>query len=89
MPPKGVRMSQAITTKFHGPTDTKGSRYSATCSGGKVTIPTDYALNSEANHIAAAQALLAKMKWEGYTLVTALNHKNEGVHIPTHQFNVR
>ncbi len=61
---------KAITTKFHGPTNMRGSRYSATDSdGNKVTISTDYALSSEGNHDAAAIALCAKMGWTGHDLV--------------------
>jgi hypothetical protein len=60
---------KAITTKFHGPTDTRGSRYTATDSDkNRVTVSTDYALNSEGNHDAAALALCRKMGWTG-TLV--------------------
>lgn len=57
---------KAITTKFHGPSNTKGSRYSATDHDGhRVTLSTDYALNSEQNHDRAAIALCMKMKWDG------------------------
>jgi hypothetical protein len=56
---------QTIRTKYHGPTNTKGSRYSAECEGGRVYVPANYALDAEGNHKAAAQALLAKMGWPG------------------------
>ncbi len=57
---------KAITTKFHGPTNTKGSRYSAEDGDGhKVYVSTEFALNSEQNHDAAAIALCHKMKWDG------------------------
>lgn len=62
-------MSKAITTKYLGPTDFKGSRISATDGdGNRVSVPYEYALNSDGNHIAAATALCEKMKWKG-TLV--------------------
>jgi len=54
---------QAITTKFVGPTDTKGSRIKATAEAGSVTIGWDHGLTSEGNHIAAAKALCAKLGW--------------------------
>lgn len=54
---------QAIITKYHGAANVNGSRISATCYGGRVTIGYDSALNSEENHTKAAQALAAKMKW--------------------------
>jgi hypothetical protein len=60
---------KAIITKFHGPTDTKGSRYSASDEdGNRATVHADHALNPEQNHDAAALALCRKMKWSG-TLV--------------------
>lgn len=60
---------KAITIKYAGPTNTKGSRWIATAEGGakahKVTVSYDYALNSEENAKAAAKALCAKMNWHG------------------------
>lgn len=57
---------KAITTKFHGPTNSKGSRYSAIDSdNNRVTLSTDYALNSDENHRRAAVALCEKMGWKG------------------------
>lgn len=56
---------QAITTKFLGPTDTRGSRVKATAGAGSITVGWDYALNSRENHAAAAQALARKMEWTG------------------------
>lgn len=56
---------QAILTKFHGPTNVKGSRYSATCQAGRITLGADHTLNSEGNHIAVAQALAVKLRWDG------------------------
>ena len=57
---------KAILTKYHGPTDTRGSRISATDSdGNRVSIPYPHELNSEEGHHKAAQALCDKMKWPG------------------------
>lgn len=61
---------KAITTKFHGPTNTRGSRYSASDgNGNRVSIPADDGLNHEGNHDAAAVALCHKMKWTRFNLV--------------------
>jgi hypothetical protein len=57
-------MSQAIVTTFHGPTDTKGARYSARCEAGRVTVPIDHALSSEDNHFAVAAKLIQKLGWD-------------------------
>lgn len=55
---------KAIRTRYHGPADVKGSRYSATDGdGNRVMLGIDHALSSEANHKRAAMALMAKMNW--------------------------
>ena len=57
---------KAITTKYHGPTNTKGSRISADDGdGNRVTISYPYELSGEACHRKAADALCAKMGWTG------------------------
>jgi hypothetical protein len=57
---------KAITTKYHGPTDTRGSRIAATDEdGNRITISYPYELSGEAVHRAAADALCAKMNWTG------------------------
>ena len=59
-------MRQAITTKYIGPTDFRGSRVKATAAGGNVTLEWDDSLNSTANHSAAASALASKLDWHGH-----------------------
>lgn len=54
---------QAIVTKYYGPTNTRGSRFKATCEAGSVYMPYNHALNAENNHIAAARKLSEKMGW--------------------------
>lgn len=54
---------QAIQTKFLGPTDRRGARYKATCEAGSLTLECDYKLGSEANHVAVAHDLIAKLGW--------------------------
>lgn len=56
-------MTQAILAKYHGPTNVKGSRISATCQGGRVVVSFDSALNFAQNYAAAAEALVRKMGW--------------------------
>lgn len=56
---------KAIVTRYHGPGTVRGSRITAQCAGGKVTVPYDYELNSGENHAAAAAALAAKLGWTG------------------------
>lgn len=55
----------AISTKYHGPTNSRGSRISANANGHRVTVPYDHALGHEGNHAAAAIALCQKMHWRG------------------------
>ena len=57
---------QAISTKFLGATDSRGSRIKATCEGGSVTVSYPYEKRSGAEaHSVAALALCAKMGWAG------------------------
>lgn len=61
--------TMTITTKYSGPTDTRGSRITAKGAGRQLTVPYDYALGAVDNHAAAAQALAAVL---GYA--SALRH---------------
>jgi hypothetical protein len=54
----------AILTKYLGPTDSRGSRVSASFSSRRLTIVWDDALNVDENHRAAAQAMLKKLSHE-------------------------
>ena len=54
---------QAIRTKFHGPTNSKGSRVSAKCEAKTIYVSWDHSLNSEQNHKAAAEKLRSVMGW--------------------------
>lgn len=56
---------QAITTKYLGPTNRRGSRIKATCQARSITVPCDDRLNSELNHRQAARALADKLGWSG------------------------
>ena len=56
---------QAIITKYHGPTNVKGSHVSATAEAGRVTLSWNHALNTDDNHAAAARALRDKFGWKG------------------------
>jgi hypothetical protein len=61
---------KAITTKFHGPTNFRGSRVSATDSdGNRVFVDYSQTANSEAAHAEAAIALVKKMNWGPCTLI--------------------
>lgn len=50
----------AISVKYIGPGNVRGSRYKATSDLGSVTIGADSALNATENAFAAARALAAK-----------------------------
>ena len=63
---------QAITTKFLGPSNTRGSRIKASAYAGSITIGYSHELNNDENHRAAAVALCDKMGWIGAeTLISA------------------
>lgn len=57
----GIKNMQAITTKFLGPTNTKGSRIKASCWLKTVIVSWNYALNLEDNHKAAVQHLIGSL----------------------------
>jgi len=52
---------QTITTQYKGPTNTKGSRILAKSWLKSKSVAWDHALNSEANHKAAAQSLVDEL----------------------------
>ena len=54
---------QAITLRYHGPTNTLGSRISATAECGRVVTGWDYALGQTENYHAAALAFLTRWGW--------------------------
>lgn len=56
---------QAITTRYIGPSNTRGSRVKAQAAAGSITLHWDSALNSEDNHAKAAEALARKFEWCG------------------------
>lgn len=60
-----LRAYQAITTKYFGPGNVKGSRVKATAAAGNIILHWDDSLNTEQNHALAAKTLAEKMKWNG------------------------
>lgn len=54
---------QAIRTRYHGPTNSRGSRISAQCEAGRVYVAYESALSVEENHASACKALRAKLGW--------------------------
>lgn len=70
-------ITQAIETRYLGPTNTKGGRIKATAAAGSVTIGYDHALNTEGAHKAAALTLIDKMGWTG-TFAQGGNAKGNG-----------
>lgn len=76
---------QAITTKYHCPTNSRGSRIVAKCAAGSVQFSYDYSLSLEENHIAAAQALVQKLSWSArnYTMHTGCTRTGDYCHVLT------
>jgi hypothetical protein len=57
---------KAIFTKFHGPTNNRGARISASDSdGNRVSVSYPYELTGEACHRVAVDAFVRKMNWKG------------------------
>ncbi len=57
---------QAITTKYFGPSNVKGSRVKAKAAAGSIYLEWDHRFNPETNHAMAAKALADKMQWNGH-----------------------
>ena len=70
-------ITQAIETRYLGPTNTKGGRIKATAWAGSITIGYNHALDVDGNHKAAADALIAKLGWTG-TFAQGGNAKGNG-----------
>jgi hypothetical protein len=60
-------MIQAITTKFIGATNSRGSRIKATCEGGSATVGYRHDLSTIDAHKEAFVALVKKLGWKDYT----------------------
>ena len=60
---------QAILVKYHGPTDTRGTRLTARAEAGRITLPRDYALNVDEDARRAAVVLCEKLGWNAESLV--------------------
>ncbi len=58
-------MRQAIVTKFHGPTNTKGARVSAKCQAKRIFVSWDDGLGVDENHAVAARMLAQSLGWGG------------------------
>lgn len=58
-------MFQAIVTAYHGPTNSKGARITASAEAGRKTLSYDHAVSCAENHKRAARALASKFKWDG------------------------
>lgn len=54
---------QAITTKYLGPANRRGSRIVASCDAKKITVSWDHSLSPWHNHRQAAKALAKAMSW--------------------------
>ena len=61
-------MRQAIRTRYHGCTNTKGSRISAAYAGGRIYLSYDHGLNLSGNHKAAAVELATRLGWDNTRL---------------------
>ena len=59
----------AITTKYHGPTNTRGARLTADAGlGRKLSVPYPLDADGVQAHAVAVRALCAKMDWRGRML---------------------
>lgn len=54
---------QAIQTKYHGPTDSRGSRITARCEAKRITVSWNHECDVFENHRRAALKLALDLKW--------------------------
>jgi hypothetical protein len=71
---------QAIRTKYHGPSNVRGSRIGATCAARQIFVHYDDGLNLEENHIAAAKELQTRLGWK-FELVTGVLEDGSHAHV--------
>lgn len=74
-------MRQAITTKYLGPTNHRGSRIRATAQAGSVVVSWDDELDVNDNHLAAARTLAAKFSWPGRLIGGGLPSNRGNVYV--------
>lgn len=55
---------QAIQTKYHGPTNVRGSRISAKCDAKRIVLSWDHSLDADGNHKMAAAELIKRLGWD-------------------------
>lgn len=56
---------QAISTRYYGPTNTKGARIKASCDAGTLWCDWLHEMSPFNNHAAAAEDLVQKLGWRG------------------------
>ena len=77
---------KAIKTKYHGPTNARGSRVKASDEDmNSITIPWDHALDTTENHTKAAKVLCEKMDWHGELVMGSLKDCYMFVFVPTYK----
>ena len=73
----------AISTKYLGPTNHRGSRVAVTSGNGhRLVVPWDYTLGSPENHLAAAKVMAEKMGWDGEWVGGGTDNGYVFVHLP-------
>lgn len=73
---------QAITTKYCGPTNTRGARIKVSCTAATIYVPWDDALATDDNHTSAAYALCRQLNWESIgKLQTGVVKSGDYVHV--------
>lgn len=69
---------QAISTRYHGPTGTIGSRIIAKAGGRRLVMHIDHGMSIDANHAEAAKLLRASLNWDRYGPMVGANTKENG-----------
>ena len=75
-------MSQAIMTKYLGPTLRRPSRIVAQADAGRVVVSCRFDLSNEDNHKAAARTLMFKLGWNGKFITGGIGNNYVHVFLP-------
>ena len=78
-----LNILQAIETKYHGPTNTLGSRVSAKAEAGRIILEWDDSKNSDENHEIAARMLQQKFGWDNVIVGGGFSDRRVWVPVPS------
>lgn len=74
-------ISQALTIRAFGATDTKAARWSVSCSAGSKTFPNNYSKEQNGNVWEHARAMLKHLGWDGHAFIAGIGRCANGDYV--------